>query len=790
MLMNSDYYYFDDEKKEIVFLRHDMPSPWMNYLFNGEMFTMISQAGGNLSWYRSPEIWRIGRYNFYNLPTDVNGLFVYIKDGKTGEVWNPTVIPCDNKPDKWLSAHGLGYTRFSAEKDGLKVDVKCFIGKDNALVYDVNFVSDDDRDVTVFACHEMGLMEYLREVQYQCYCKNSNNVLYDEKNDALVYEYFIDMQLRPDETPDVFFAANKKSASHDGSRKNFVGNYRDLKNPMALQRGSCLNEDLKGGEAMFSASYEISLKANVADKLDIFLGALKPGEAIDEVLGKLRANGYADAAFSALKKQYEEKFGAFGVCIDDKSCERMMNCWNPLQCLVNYHVSREISFYATGTVRGMGVRDSSQDVLGIVHTDLKAAKDRIKLIMTQQYRSGKTNHCFYPVEKRPPVYRNASDTHLWMIYTVYAIVVEEGKIDFLEEAADFYDGGCGTVFEHLEAAVDYTLANLGKDGIPLMLRSDWNDMLTNICKKGNGESVMVAEMLVAACKCMIEICRLLGKKYDKYEQAVQTQTELINGFCWDKEWYVRAVSDEGMRIGKKGDECAEIWINSQSWAVLSGAADEERAKLAMQSVMEKLDCSYGLLKLVPPLRRNYPSKENELTFAQPGIGENGGVFCHANAWAIMALCALGKHEEAYKIYKDLLPDTVARKFGVELYTAEPYIYPSNIRGPKALNAGQAGVSWLTGTASWMMVAVMQFIFGLKPCFNGLKIQPCLPDAWDKATVKRRFRGTEYTIYFDNTARCGNIVKSITVENAEIKDGVITSDAPRAVVNVITGKRDG
>lgn len=785
-IKKNDYYYFDDENKEVVFTRHDMPSPWINYLFNGETFTMMSHSGGNLSWYKSPEIWRIGRYNFYNLPVDVNGLFLYVADKSTGEVWNPTIIPRDVKPDKWESRHGLGYTKFFAEKDGLKVSVKCFVGKDNALVYDVKFLSDRDRDITVFACHEMGLMEYLREVQWQCYCKNSNNVLYDEKCDALVYEYFADMQARPDETPFVYFCSNIGFSSYSGVRKSFVGNYRDLKNPIAIENGKLPCDELKGGEAMFSSSYELALKKGETKTLDLYLGVLKPQEDIKTVTDKLRAEGYAEKAFAALNDEWSERLAAFKVDIPDAQAARMINVWNKLQALVNFYVCREISFYATGTVRGVGVRDASQDALGIVHSDINLAKDKIKLIMTQQYACGKTNHYFYPVEKREPIVSDRSDNHLWMIYTVYAICMEEGKTDILNDSVEYYDGGCGTVFEHLERSIEYTMNHLGKDGIPLMLGSDWNDMLSNVCKKGEGESVFVAQMLVLACKQMKELCKITGKNYDKYDEIIKTQTALVNDKFFDKEWYVRAVTDEGLKLGKSGDECAEIWINSQSWAVISGIADQEKGKKAMDNVFKKLDCGYGLLKLAPPLRRNYPSKENELTFAQPGIGENGGVFCHANAWAIIAECMLGDNERAFALYKELIPDEIIKKFGVELYNAEPYVYASNIRGPQAFDAGQAGVSWLSGTAAWMVVAVMQYIFGIKPEYDGLKIQPCIPDEWEKVTVKRRFRGTDYTIIIDNGAKAGNRVKEIKVKNAVIRNGCVSSGAKTAEITVITG----
>lgn len=783
----QSFYEFDDKNKEIVFKRYDMPSPWMNYLTNGKTFTMISQAGGNLSWYKSPQIWRIGRYNFYNLPVDVSGLFVYIKDFSTGKTWNPTFIPCNEAPDFWRSAHGLGYTRFYAEKDGLKAELICFIGKDDVLVYKLTLTAETDREVQVFACQEMGLMQYLREVQWQCYVKNSNNILYDTKYDALVYEYFPDGQPRPDETPFVYFTSNRKSSSFSGSRQSFIGHYRDLKNPVAIENGSCGNTELKGGEAMFSLSFDLRLCAGKAEPCNLYLGVLQQGEDRGQVFDEVKKDGYAEQALAGLKQYWDNRASRFQVRIPDADSQRMINVWNPLQVLVNFYVCREISFYATGTVRGVGVRDASQDALGNVLYDVQAAKEKIKLILTQQYRCGKTTHYFYPEERSPSLISDRSDNHLWAIYTAYLIVMEEGKTDFLDEVVPYFDGGEGSVFEHLKKSIDFTVENLGADGLPLMLGSDWNDMLSNVCKKGKGESVFVSQMLVLACKQMQELGALVGQDLSAYAEIIKTQEEILNSYCWDGEWFIRAVTDEGLKLGKKGDECAELWINSQSWAVFSQSTTKERGMSAMNAALERLDCGYGLMKLYPPLQRNYPSKENELTFAQPGIGENGGVFCHANTWAIIALCMLGEGDKAYKLYQELVPDNIIEKFGVDCYNAEPYIYSSNIRAPMALSAGAAGVSWLSGTAAWMSVAVQQYIFGVKPKFDGLEIQPCIPNKWKSAEVTRIFRGTEYKIQIDNAAGCGNKVKEIYVDGQRIDGNLVFSTAKTCQVQVIMGE---
>lgn len=782
----QNYYHFDDINREVVFDRYDTPSPWMNYLTNGNLFTMMSQAGGNLSWYKSPEIWRIGRYNFYNLPVDVNGLFVYIKDLQTGKVWNPTVIPCDVKPDKWQSAHGLGYTRFFATKDGVTVNVRAFIGKQDVLTYDVEITSDIPKKLKVFACYEMGLMQYLREVQWQCYCKNSNDIVYNKNLDTLVYRYFPDGQPRPDETPLVYFCSNRKSSSFSGVRKDFVGNYRSLTNPVAVERDTCGNTDLLGGEGMFSMSFDVDVTPNKTEKLDIFLGTVTPQDDLANVVATLRKPDFVSQNFAWLNNYWNERLQAFQVEVADKDAQRMINTWNALQVLVNFYVCREISFYATGTVRGVGVRDAAQDCMANCMYDLPATKAKLKLIMGQQYNCGKTNHYFYPEEKAPSLVSDRSDNHLWLIYTAWQIVKEEGKLDFLNEQVPYFDGGSGTVWEHLEKSVEYTVSHLGEDGLPLMLGSDWNDILVKVCEQGKGESVFVSQMLVLACRNMTEMCKLLHKDHAVYQQIIDEQTAILNDFCWDGKWFIRAVTDEGVKIGKQGDECAQIWVNTQSWAVLSQSACNERLQSAMQAVFENLDVDYGLLILTPYIKRNWPSAEHELTFAQPGIGENAGVFCHASTWAIIAQCMLGNHEQAYKLYGNMIPCHVADKFGVELYNAEPYIYVSNIHGPQAINAGQAGVSWLSGTSSWMMMAASEYIFGLKARFDGLEISPCLPDAFTTAKATRRFRGTVYNVTYVNPHGKGNEVTAIYVDGKKIHGNVICSDKPSVDVTVVLG----
>ncbi|MBQ3571400.1 MAG: hypothetical protein IJA15_01085 [Clostridia bacterium] len=765
----QSYYEFDDKNREVVFKRYDMPSPWMNFLTNGEFFTMISQAGGNLSWYKSPEIWRIGRYPFYLLPTDENGLFVYIKDLKTGKVWNPNFLPSRESLDFFESRHGLGYTKFIAKKDGVKAVVTAYVGKENALIYKLDITSEDNRKVQIFTAKEMANMEYLREVQWEYYTRNSNNITYNKQKDALVYDYFIDAQARPDETPYVFFTATKKSSSYTAVRKDFCGFYRGLNNPIAIENGACPNTELYGGESIFAFSYDLDITPTT-QSIYFTLGTVNKKADVDGYIEKFKHADFVEGEFAYLQAKWEEKLSRFKLTSGDEQFDRMANIWNPYQVYNTFYICREISYYATGTIRGMGVRDASQDALSNVIYDVESAKERIKDIMLEQYQEGKTNHYYYHIEKRPSMVSDRSDNHLWMIYTVYEIIMETGDLSILDEVVPYYDGGEGTVFEHLTKSIEFSMSHLGKDNIPLMLGSDWNDCLDTVCRKGKGESVMVAEQVVLGARMMIELCKLKGVDYSYFESVYHNQKDTINNSMYDGDRYVRAVTDGGVRLGEKSQECGKIWLNSNTWAVLSGVADAERGNACMDNVMKYLNSDIGLVKQYPALKLNYPTPEEQISWATPGISENGGVFCHANTWAIMAYCMLNRGNDAYKIYSELIPDNVISKVGVERYITEPYIYSSNIRALYAPRGGEAAVSWVTGTSIWMNISIQQYICGIKPKYDALEIKPCLPDHIKHATIQRKFRNSTYTIEVFNNG--GGKIEKITVNGIEQADYLV------------------
>jgi len=732
-------YKFDNAEKEISFDRYNTPTPWMNYLSNGTFHTMISQAGGGVAFYKSPQIWRINHYRFFHLPTDRSGFYTYIKDGDT--FWCPTNEPCRDKPDEWSSTHGMGYTRFNAKHNGVSAKATYFVGEyENCLIWNLKIKSDTAKKIKLFPFVELGMMEFIRELSWQCYNKHQMSVY--NLDDILVYKYGVEMQPKPLETPLIYFASNTKITAFDCDRDEFVGSYRSEENPRNVESGACTNTTMAGGDPCFAFEIELNLTAGEEKEINIFLGAAMTESDIKKSVAHCRQAGFVEKSFTALNAHWDGFLSKFNCTLPDKNAETMVNIWNPYQAERNFQFSRNISYYATGTFRGVGFRDTTQDVLSMAPLDADRAKDKLRLLMTQQYNDGHTNHYFFPTEGWEPVTRVHSDNHLWLIMAVHSVIMECGSLDFLNEEITFYDGGAASVWEHLKRSIDFVYKNIGVNGLPLMLHSDWNDMLYKVCREGKGESVMVAFQLGLTLLQMAELANLRGEA-NNYAELYEQMKRTVNDVCWDGEWFIRGTMDDGTFIGSKKEPQAKIWLNSQSWAVISGMAEGDRGRIAMDSVKKYLDTELGIKKIHPAMK-DYPSAADPLTYYNKGCGENGSIFCHANTWAIIAECLLGRGNNAWKYYSQLLPMNAQAKAGEWRYKAEPYVYCSNIFGPESDKFGLANVSWLTGTASWMYVAFTQYILGVRAKWNELEISPCLPDGWENVTVTREFRGKRYT----------------------------------------------
>jgi len=662
--------------------------------------------------------------------------------------------------------HGMGYSRFESEKNDIRAVATYFVGHlENALIWNLKltYVGNAEKKITIFPYVELGMMEFMRELQWQCYNKhqlacyrleqqndNIEGMQAIPKDTILVYRYGVENQPKPDETPLVYFTSDVPISSFDCDRDEFVGAYRSEENPQCVEVGACSGSTLYGGDPCFALQLDVELKPGEEKEINIFLGTAMNEDAIQNCVARCREKNFVEKSFATVKEEWDTFLGKFQCELPDKDAETIINIWNPYQAEKNFKFSRNISYYATGTFRGLGVRDTAQDILAMVPFDLRRAKDKLSLLFSQQYRDGHCNHYCFPNEGWEPVTRIHSDNHLWLVMTCYHIIMEEGRLDYLDEVVEYYDADAngtkksGTVWEHIKKSIDFCMANLGSHGFPLMLCSDWNDMLYKVCREGKGESIWTGMQLGTVLPMIAKLAELKGEDSKQYWDIYENQKKLINEVAWDGEWFRRCITDDGRFIGSNEEPQAKIWLNTQSWSVLSGMGDPEKQAQAMDSVKKYLDTELGLKKIHPAMQ-DYPSREDPLTYYNKGCGENGSVFCHANTWAIIAECILKRPENAYKYYHQLLPMVAQAKAGEWRYKAEPYVYASNIFGPESDKFGLANVSWLTGTAAWMYIAATQYMLGIRATWDGLEIDPCLAPEMLPAKVIRVFRGCTYSI---------------------------------------------
>ncbi|MFD2414604.1 GH36-type glycosyl hydrolase domain-containing protein [Paenibacillus rhizoplanae] len=782
----DQYFAFNDEVREVEFKRHDMPTPWLNYLSNGTFHTMLSHAGGGLAFYKSPQIWRITRYRFFHLPTDRSGPYIYLQDAGTGSYWCPTYEPAFRKPQEWRSSHGMGYTRFEAQEEELAAKTVYFVGPyENSLIWNLTLTNNSSelKELNVYAYAEFGMMEFMRELQWQCYNKHQVSVQYHDK-EALIYKYGVENQPKPDETPLVYMMSNAPLAGYDGDREEFIGSYRSESNPAAIEQGGCTGSAILGGDPCGALQVRVTLAPGETRTVNFFLGTAMNEAEIERAIDHSREADFVTRSYAALQENWERYLGAWNCELPDQDAQRMLNTWNPYQSQRNFLFSRNISYYATGTFRGVGYRDTAQDILAVVPYDPEAAKDKVRLLLGQQYQDGHVNHYFFPNEGWDPVTSIHSDDHLWTALAVWDILAETGDWAFLQENIPFYDGGEAPLYDHLKRAVDFTVSRLGPNGFPLMLRSDWNDQLFRVCREGRGESIWTAMQFGTVLLRMKDLAAASGypEHAADYDRLYGEQKRLVNTLGWDGQWFRRAVMDDGRYLGTAEHEEAQIWLNAQTWATLSGMAESDKGLKAMDSVRDILDTELGIKKLHPSIT-TFPDPADPLTNYNKGTGENGAVFCHANTWAIIAECMLGRGDQAYKYYRQLIPNIAMEQAGIWRYKAEPYVYASNLFGPESDRFGLANVSWLTGTAAWMYVAATQYIMGIKPVLAGLSINPCIPSSWEGFSVTRRFRGCEYEITVKNSSHVCSGVQEIRVDGERLEGKVLPAYPHKQSVKV-------
>jgi cellobiose phosphorylase len=779
-----EYGYFSRDDKEYVIVRPNTPTPWINYLSNNEYCAIISNTAGGYSFHRDPRDRRILRYRYNNLPVDRPGRYLYIRDNKTGKYWSPTWQPVLKKLSAYECRHGLGYTKISSSHSDIEAEVTYFVPVDDNLeiwMLTLKNASSEEKELSVFSYAEFCLWQAFNDLtDLQC----SQGLGVARYEDDAIFFHFFDVS-----TGYAFFASSGAVTGYDCNREKFIGPYRGESNPLVVERGQCFNSEAQGGNPIAVTSNFVKLGPGEAKTIIFILGVVEKKSDAKRYIQKFKKKANVDTEFQRLRKYWNTYLSNLKADTPDKEFNAMINVWNQYQCKTTFDWSRYVSFYETGIGRGMGFRDSNQDTLGVVHTSPERVRQRFLDLAKNQFESGRVYHLYFPLSGEggwPPYVKEQmkffSDDHLWLILSVCEYIKETGDMSILDENVNFVEGSSASLYEHLKRSIDFTLNNMGKHDMPLLGTADWNDPQSLPGPNNAAESVWTAMLFHKVLLELTELCKECKREKDAQRFATiadKTKTH-VNEKAWDGDWYFRAYDDSGNLVGSSTRNEGKIYLNAQSWAVISQIAPKERGIQCMNSVKKHLDTEYGIMLLAPAYSRYYP-EIGALTSFAPGLKENASIWSHANAWAILAECMLGRGDQAYEYYKKLAPPTKNR-IG-EIHQAEPYVYAQTIAGKDHPNFGAARQSWLTGTAAWMMKVATNWILGIRPQYRGLLVDPCIPKGWANFRVIRHFRNAIYEIQVENPDHVSKGAKDVIVDGKKVESSLLRSFADGKKHNV-------
>jgi cellobiose phosphorylase len=762
--MTQSYGRFDDASSSYVIENPLTPRPWINYLTNRRLRAFISQNAGGPVWYHEPLFRRISRYHYLPTPEDQPGLYVYVRDDSTGRLWNPHYAPTRVALDRYVCRHEPGVTSFQAAKDGLSLEVSYFIPPDDdVLIWRVQARASTARTVQLTSYLEFGLLEFQREL-YWAYLKSHNRFGFDAGLNAIRYEYGV---FEAPYRPAMLMGAATPVAAYECGRDAFVGRGGSLADPAALRPGQGLaNGELpEGGHGCGALGIRAALRPGEVFQTAFVLSMAETWPAAEAALRKYQQASEADAALARTRQWWAQRRG-FRAHSGEPAMDRFINTWGAHNTLITCELARTISTDHPG-VDGLRFRDTAQDALGVAGLDAEFAADRLRLILAQQHSDGSGCMAFYPHTQRPTVTApDRSDNGVWTVYTTWQLLCETGDLSLLRESIEYRDGGRGTVFDHLQRGLAFIDRRRGPHGLPIVADADWNDGLALFEDRAAG-SILNSMMLVHALRLLADMADLLADEPgaaaagEWCRQLVAREVAMLNQPpCWDGSWYSRLVLSNGKVVGSAAREQGRVFLNPQAWSIIAGVASPQRAALALQALREHLDTPVGL-RILSPSYRGFPEPQDPPKGSRPGTNENGAIFCHANTWAIIAATLAGEADLAYKWFTQMLPENVARRMGEDHYEREPYVCVSTILGPDAKAFGRGGISWLSGTAAWLYVAVTQHILGVRPGIQGLTVRPCLPASVGQVELTRRFRGRDYHITL--TAPDGDKPRQVLVD---------------------------
>jgi cellobiose phosphorylase len=800
------YGYFDDQRREYVITRPDTPLPWINYLGCEAYFGIISNTAGGYSFYRDARLRRITRYRYNNVPRDCGGRYIYVRDNDGGEFWSPSWQPTRHRLENYTCRHGLGYTTIHSGYKGIDAQVRYFVPMGRSLeVWQLSLANRraEPARLSVFSSIEFALWDAQDDATN---FQRNFSIGEVEIEDGVIYHK---TEYRERRNHFAFFACSEELAGFDTQRDVFLGSHRGWEAPLAVERGESFNSRAYGWAPMGSHHVKVALGPGETRQIIFLLGYHEnpPDQKFDPP-GSQRINkrtvepviaSYLDkdnvcAAFDSLRGHCDHLLGIFQVETPDIHTNRMVNIWNPYQCMVTFNLSRSASYFESGIGRGMGFRDSNQDLLGFVHMIPERARQRILDLAATQLESGGAYHQYQPLTKEgnTEVGSNFNDDPLWLVLSTAAYLKETGEWSILDQPVPYENrpGSEQPLYEHLQRSLRYTRDRLGPHGLPLIGRADWNDCLnlntfsdtpgesfqTTSNKDGKvAESLFIAGLFVLAAKEMAAIAQWRGLEGEprQYLDAAANMGAAVREHGWDGGWFLRAYDDSGQKVGSHECDEGQIFVEPQGFCTMAGIGlDDGRAEKALAAVEERLATPHGIILQQPAYSRYYLHL-GEISSYPPGYKENAGIFCHTNPWIMIAETMVGHGDQAHDYYMRTNPS--AREAISEVHRCEPYVYAQMIAGRDAPTYGEAKNSWLTGTAAWNYVAVSQWILGIRPTYDGLRIAPAIPSSWSGFQAERVFRGVVYHISVQRLGE-GNSV-SLTVDGQPISGNVVPLPLP-------------
>ncbi len=806
------YGHFDDAAREYVITEPKTPWPWINYLGNTEFFSLISNFAGGYSFYRDAKFRRLTRYRYNGVPMDAGGRYFYIKDGDT--VWNPSWKPCRTPLDSYECRHGLNYTIIEGSKNGLRARTLFFVPLGtNAEVTKLTLTngSTETKSFKLFSFIEWCLWNAATDMENFQRNFSTGEVEVDGHRIYHKTEY------KERRNHYAFYTVNAAVDGFDTDRETFMGLYNGFDTPDAVMEGSCRNSVAHGWSPIAAHQLDITLAPGESRELVFVLGYIENAQEekweskgvinkapARELMARFDTPAKVDAAFAELKAYWDDLLSRFSVRTGDTRLDRMVNIWNQYQCMVTFCFSRSASFFESGIGRGMGFRDSNQDLVGFVHQIPARARERIIDIASTQFPDGGCYHQYQPLTKRGnnDIGGGFNDDPMWLVFGTVAYIKETGDFTILDAPVPFDNvpGSEVPLMEHLRVSFDHVINNLGPHGLPLIGRADWNDCLNLNCfsndpnesfqtteNKSEGskaESLMIAGQFVVCGRDYAALCRRVGldAEADRAEAEVARMVEAVRKYGWDGEWFLRAYDYYGRKVGSHENREGKIFIESQGWCTMAGIGLEDGlVKTALDSVKTYLDCEHGIVLNNPPFSE-YVIDYGEISSYPAGYKENAGIFAHNNPWVIIGETVLGRGDRAWEYYAKICPAYLEDKS--DLHKVEPYVYCQMTAGKDAARPGEAKNSWLTGTAAWNWYAVTQFILGIRPDYDGLRVDPCIPDSWPGYEVDRTFRGARYHIKVENPARVCRGVRTVTVNGKPVEGNLIPLQPEGSENNIV------